>query len=265
MNTPLKLNLDHDSFSINQLENIVVLKLKETFLLRISDLKTKAMVLDYLNLISNSDSIKTMVIFGSPQEREAKDYFEFYRQMLRWISDQGSMHRTCNAIDQLVLALRKMKQIIIHADRRKVISTFLNWSFSCDYRIVTHNAVFQNSHLEMGLIPKGGSIFFLSKLLGMAKTFDILLSDEKLTAPKALQLQMVNTIASLDQLEEVALKVAHRFSQYPLSSLTGMKHLMNHTMEDLEDFLSLENDELFRMVNQPDFHHRLAVYYPEMV
>jgi len=66
---------------------------------------------------------------------------------------------------------------------------------------------------------------------------------------------MVNEIVSIDQLEEVALKTARRFSQYPFPFLTGIKRLMNHTMEDLEDCLSFENDELFRIVNQSDFRN----------
>jgi 2-(1,2-epoxy-1,2-dihydrophenyl)acetyl-CoA isomerase len=245
------------------MENIVELSLKDTFLIRISDLNAKKKVLDYLNQVSRDDSIKTIIILGASLERETRDYLEFYRELSKWISDQGNIQRIYNAIDQFILTLRRLSQVVIHVDRRKRISTFLNWSFACDYRIVAHNAVFQNTHLEMGLIPKGGNVYFLSRMLGFGKAVELLLSNETMTASKALSLHVVNELAPWDQLEITALKTAHRLAEFPFHALSGIKRLMSYGMKDLEDFLSYENDELFRIVNQPDFQKMLAIRFPE--
>jgi len=58
-----------------------------------------------------------------------------------------------------------LNKIVVHADGGRVIPLFMNVSLACDYRIVADNTVFQNPCIELGLAPKGGSGFFLSKML----------------------------------------------------------------------------------------------------
>ncbi|MBL7226214.1 MAG: enoyl-CoA hydratase/isomerase family protein [Desulfobacteraceae bacterium] len=153
-----------------------------------------------------------------------------------------------------------MNKIVIHADSRRFISLFLNVSLACDYRIVTDNTVFQKLHLELGLVPKGGSTFFLSKMLGSSKAAEILLSDKDITAQEAMRLGMVNQVVPLDEVDKTALKMAQYFAQKPTHSLIGVKRLLNYPMNDLRNYLEFENEELFRIVASADFKEKLAEY-----
>lgn len=131
-----------------------------------------------------------------------------------------------NAVNQFILGITELNKIVIHADTRKSISLFLNVSLASDYRIVTENSVFHNLHLELGLVPKGGEAFFLSKMLGLSKACEILLSAESITAQEALRLGMVNKVVPSGEFEEAVLKVAGRFAQKPARSLSGVKRLL---------------------------------------
>ncbi len=136
----------------------------------------------------------------------------------------------------------------------------MNVSLACDYRIVTDNTVFQKLHLELGLVPKGGCTFFLSKMLGMSKAAGILLSSKDITAQEAMRLGMVDKVVPLDKIEETALKVAQYFTQKPARSLTGVKRLLNYPIDDLRNYLEFENEELFKIVASSDFKKTLAEY-----
>lgn len=259
MENKTKLDQDHDVFSAKNIEDIIILKIKETFLLRATDLKAKADLLNYLNLVSENGSIKVVIIIGSPHERKSKEYIEFYRQILEWESDEIAFARIYNAIDQTILSIKKLDKIVIHIDRRQFISLFLNMSLACDYRIVSDNAIFQNVHLDLGLVPKGGAPYFLSKMIGLSKTCELLLSAEDFTAQEALSLGVVNKIVPSGQLEGAAMKTAQHFAKNPANSLSGIKRLLNYSTKDLEDYLKLENNELFQIVNYTDFRNRLGL------
>ena len=53
MGTDANLIRDNDVFSANKMEDIVIIKFKETFLLRLTDLEAKDAFLNYLDLVSN--------------------------------------------------------------------------------------------------------------------------------------------------------------------------------------------------------------------
>jgi enoyl-CoA hydratase/carnithine racemase len=247
---------DGNVFSAKEMENIIIFRFKESPLLRAADLRAKAAVLDYLNLVSRSDLIKVVVIMGSPQEMAPKEYVEFYRRALEL--DQIAIQRMHNAVNQFILGITELNKIVIHADSRKFLSLFLNVSLACDYRIVTDNSVFHNLHLELGLVPKGGEAFFLSKMLGFGKVCEILLSAEDITAQEALRLGIVNEVVPSEELEKAAFKTAQRFAQKPALSLSGVKRLVNYSNKDLGDYLEFENEELFRIMVSSDFQKKLG-------
>lgn len=243
-------NLDeqHDFFSAKRSDNIVIVRFKEDMLFRATDLNKRDDVLDYLDRVSKSDSIKVIVIFSSPDKSGIEEYFEFYHQLLKSKWAQNDFHRLCSTVDQFLLKIVDSNKMIVHADSGRVISLYLNVSLACDYRIVADNTVFQNPYIELGLVPKGGGPFFLSKMLGISKAYEILLSGEDITAHEALSLGFVDKVVPLNTLEDAALEVAHRFAQKPASTLAGVKKLLHFSMNDLKDYLRLENQELLRII-----------------
>ena len=163
-----------------------------------------------------------------------------------------------NAVDQFILKIVELNKIVVHADGGRVISMFLNVSLACDYRIVADNTVFQNPCLEFGLVPKGGGAFFLSRMLGLKKASETLLSAEEITAQEAMRLGIVDKVVPLGELEEAALKVAQSFAQKPATTLSGVKRLLNYSMKDLQGYLDLENQELIKMLESPEFRKNLS-------
>jgi len=249
------LDMDLGIFSTRNMGNIIVIEFNAAFFMHIADIAAKQAILDYLQLISGSSAIKVILILGSPVDRGKEDYQRFYRDLSHLIANQDAIHRIYNGIDQFILAIRNMDKFVIHVERRKTISLFLNAAFACDYRIVGDNAAYHNCHLDMGLLPKGGIVFFLSRLLGCAKAGEILLSVDDMTAHTAMQYGIVDRIAAPDELEQVALRTASTFARQPASSLSGIKRLLNCDLGQLQDSLERENDELFRIVNASEYRN----------
>lgn len=99
-------------------------------------------------------------------------------------------------------------------------------------------------YLDYGSAPKGGGAYFLKKRLGHCKAFELLLSEEDITAEDALKLGFVNKVVPLRSLEKATLALAQELAKKPSDSLTVIKRLLNYSEQKLADYLEFENHEL---------------------
>jgi 2-(1,2-epoxy-1,2-dihydrophenyl)acetyl-CoA isomerase len=249
-----KFDLECDCFSSKKIEDIILLgfKSKENLLLRATDLNFRDEVMDYLNRVSRSDSIKAVIIRSSDKEG-GQEYFDFYDHAFKQKWDRFPIHRIHNVFAQLIMKIINLDKIVIHANSGRVISLFLNVSLACDYRIIADNTVYQNPYLKLGLVPIGGGAFFLPRMIGSSKAYDILLSDNDISAREALKLGIVDKVVAADKVEAAALDAARRFAQKPPRSLAGVKRLINYSMKDLQDYMEFEHQELIRIVKSKNY------------
>ncbi len=245
-----KFDLETDVFTAQQCDDVILLrfKSKENLLVRATDLKFRDQMMDYLDQVSNSDAIKVIVIMNASEKKGAQEYFDFYNQALTQKREPFPIHRVHNVFGQLILKIIRLNKFVVHANSGPVISLFLNVSLACDYRIVADNTVFQNPYLKLGFLPIGGGAFFLSKMLGSSKAYEILLSDTDITAREALQIGIVDEVVPEDAIENAAMNAARRFAQKPAHSLAGIKRLINYSVKDLQEYMELEHQELIKIV-----------------
>lgn len=249
MNRQSILNEDLDLFSTKRMGNIIILNLKENLMFRAINLDAGGKLMDFLDWITETDSIKVVVIISSPTKAGKKEYFDFFYVELKSNLDYINIRRIHNVFCQLILKLMALNKPIIHANCGKVIPLFLNVSLACDYRIIADNTVFQNPYLNLGLIPIGGSAFFLSKIIGPNNAFKVLISGNDITAYEAMKLGIVHEVTSSSKLKEAVLDTAKRLADKPLSSLAAIKKLINYNLKDFKDYLDLEHQELLRIVS----------------
>jgi len=236
-------------FSSEKMDEIAVLSLKEKLFLQLTRWDAKGKVFDYFDFVSRSDAIKVIII-ECPYHAWHDDYFEFYSRSSGPGLDITEFHRMFNAINQFILGIVESEKIVIHVAAGDVIPMLLSINLACDYVVVSEDAVFSFAHLELGLVPKGGVAFFLSKMLGLRNASKILLSGQDIPAKEALSLGMADEVVPADQLKERALSKAREFAQQPGRSLSGIKRLLNHTLGDLKASLDFENEILLRIITR---------------
>ncbi|MBU0988246.1 MAG: enoyl-CoA hydratase/isomerase family protein [Proteobacteria bacterium] len=245
-----KFNFDKqcEFFSTKRIEDIVILSFKENLLFSATDLRFRDLVMDCLDRISKTESIKVVIIVRSQGKKGSEEYFDFYHKKFTSKLDHKDIHRLHNVFSQIILKIVDLNKIVIHASSGTVISLFLNVSLACDYRIIADDTVFQNPYLKLELVPIGGGAFFLSKRMGRSKALEILLSEADIAAHEAMKLGLVDEVVAIDRLEDAALDAARRFAQKPARSLAGLKKLINYSLKDLKDYLELEKQELVKII-----------------
>ncbi len=248
MKYTMDYNFECNTFSAQKVEDVAMVYFKDKLLMNITDLSIRDKILSYLDLVSKSSAIKIVILFGAPETKGCEEYFDFYRRVLNSKEGVLAIQRMHNIMNQLILKIVELDKIIIHVNHGRIISSFLNISLACDYRILGEDSVFQNPCLDLGLLPKGGGAFFLPKIIGHGKCLSILTSARNIPAAEALALGIVHEVVPDDDLNDAAMKAAAKFKRMPASSLTGIKRLLNYSLKDLKDYLEFENQESMRII-----------------
>ena len=242
------IDQEYECFTANNHENVAIIHFKDHMLFHATRFSDRDSVLGYLDRISEDDLIKVVLIVSSYEKRDQRDYFDFYSQISKWKYDFDPFYRLCNVINQFILKVIGLDKFVIHVSSGDVISLFFNVSLACDYRIIADNTIFHNPYLKLGLLPKGGGPYFLSRMLDSWKAYEVLLLRHQITAQEALELGLVDTVAPVTELEQTAIEVAEELRKIPLSTISGIKRLKNYSMHDLESYLELENEELRKVI-----------------
>jgi 2-(1,2-epoxy-1,2-dihydrophenyl)acetyl-CoA isomerase len=257
------LDFDHELFTARQNDQIAVIRFKKNLIRQLTDLNLKEGLFKYLHAVSNDKVIKVMVCFGNPEKIKCEEIITFFNELSASAIGIDQISRVYNAINQLVLLIREMDKIVVHADSGEVLSLFLNISLACDYRIIGDKTVFQYPLLEFGLIPKGGGIFFLAQKLGTSKTMDLLMSGKDIDAREALELGLVDKVVPSKDIEKAAQEAAEKIASKPMPFISGVKRLMHYAAKDLESFLDYENAQLLECIKSGCFRQGSDQCYPK--
>lgn len=118
----------------------------------------------------------------------------------------------------------------------------LSLSLACDFRIAVESVVLIEVFINVGLVPDSGSTFFLPRIVGLSKAFQMCTMGERISAREAKSLGLVNIVVSDNIVLKMALeKYAKIFSNCPTKSIGMIKKLLQFSFSrTLDDILKDE-------------------------
>jgi 2-(1,2-epoxy-1,2-dihydrophenyl)acetyl-CoA isomerase len=248
-----EFDIAYESFQAALQEDIASLRFNRDFLLRTTDLENRDRVLDYLDRIGRSRKVKILIVAGAPDSKGREEFIDFFKRARAGGADMIQTHRMYNVINQLVMKVVRLDKFVIYVNSGFVITPYLNMGLACDYRILADNAVIQNPCIELGMAPKGGGGYFLPRMLGRRRAYDIMLSSRNMLATEALDLGLVDEVVSFEKLEETAFQRARDFAAKPAHVLSGVKQLINFNFKDLQEYMEHENEVLLQIIRRNDY------------
>ena len=134
-------------------------------------------------------------------------------------------------------------------------------ALTCDFRIAADNAKFVQAFVNIGLVPDAGGIYLLNQLVGAAKTTELVMLGDKLSANDMARLNLVNEVVSAEDLDASVLALATRLSQLPAKALASMKHMINtHAFMGLNEALDMEVNQQTMMAQTEDFKEGITAF-----
>jgi len=118
----------------------------------------------------------------------------------------------------------------------------LSLALACDMRVAVDTAILTTAFARVGLAGDYGGTWFLTQLLGPAKAKELYFLPERMSMDTALDLGVVNRVASADEFESTWTDMAKRLAAGPPIAYRYMKENINRSVTaDLDTILDLES------------------------
>ena len=145
-----------------------------------------------------------------------------------------------HGIQRIPLALQVVEVPIIAAVNGPAIGAGFDLANMADIRIASAQAKFGETFLNLGIIPGDGGAWFMQRLIGYQRAFELTLTGRVIDAEEALRHGIAMEVVAADQLLPRARELATRMAAQPPKALRLTKRLMKMAQRmELKDFLDL--------------------------
>jgi len=142
----------------------------------------------------------------------------------------------------MINAIANLEKPVIAAVRGVAVGIGFSIAMACDLIITSDNAKFSQIFKKIGLIPDGGSIYFLTQRIGIARAKELVYTARMLPAEEAREWGITNRVVPDAALESNALALAQELAGSATFALALAKKMFQAMyVPTLETHLEQEN------------------------
>lgn len=192
--------------------------------------------------VNNCEDVSVLVITGAGSAFSAGGNI---RDMANRSGDFAGDPAECadryrKGIQRIPLALQNVEVPIIAAVNGPAIGAGFDLANMADIRIASESARFGETFLNLGIIPGDGGAWFMQRLIGYQRAFELTLTGRIIDASEALELGIILQVVPDDELLTKAIEMAQRIASQPPKATRLTKRLMKMAPRmELKDFLDV--------------------------
>jgi len=186
-----------------------------------------------------------------PEERKLEpDYGLSFKEILEYL------HSTISEI-------RRAPKPFIAAVKGIAAAGGFGIAMSCDLVFASQEASFEWAYPRTGLTGAESSTFFLPRLVGLRKAFELVFLNPRLNAQQALEAGLINKVFPSEKFDGEVLSMAERLASGPTQAFAVVKRLMNEatSMDRLDPHLDKELKNLVQIAQGRDFQEGLDAFF----
>jgi len=152
---------------------------------------------------------------------------------LKSFAGAASAHERAVAIEHLtidlhaaVARLSRLDAPVIAAVTGSVGGAGMSLVAACDLVVASSTSKFTMGYTRAGLVPDGTSSFFLSRVVGLRRAAELMITNRTLTATEALDWGLVNELAEPDAVRERAEALAATVAAGATAAFGGAKRVL---------------------------------------
>ncbi len=149
-----------------------------------------------------------------------------------------SLHKRYNP---LITAMQTLPKPIICKLNGVAAGAGCSIALACDMIVAAEEATLIEVFINIGLVPDSGSSYFLPRILGRAKAFELCTMGSRVKGKEAETLGLVNKAVPASQLDDAVAEYAAYFANAPTKAIGLIKRMLNKsTQSTLEEMLDYE-------------------------
>ncbi len=203
------------------------------------------------------DNVRAVIFTGSGKAFcSGQDLKEVKENPDRKLSD--SLRKNYNPN---LLRIRNLEKPVICALNGVAAGAGMSFVLACDYRIAAQSASLIEVFIGIGLVPDSGSTWFLPRLVGYHRAFELCTTGRKVEMPEALELNLVDEVVTDDQLMIRSRELAEKYAAAPTKAIGLIKRALNRTSSiSLEAALEYETFMQEIAGNTDDYREGVAAF-----
>jgi 2-(1,2-epoxy-1,2-dihydrophenyl)acetyl-CoA isomerase len=198
----------------------------------------------YLSIkeMGKDENVRVIILTGAGRGFCSGADVEYLAQLNReknWEGFRGVLIAGEKAVSQI----RKIEKPVIAMVNGAAAGGGLNLALACDIRIASEKAVFGQTFIRLGLHPDWSGTYFLPRLVGEAKAYELMLTGDVINADEAFRIGMLNRVVPHEELEKVTMELAEKIASYPPTVVRFIKQAAHQSLHsNLQAMLKFEED-----------------------
>jgi len=145
----------------------------------------------------------------------------------------------------MINAIRNIPKPVICRLNGLAVGAGCSLALACDMVIASEDAYLSLLFVQIGLMPDAGVTFFLPRLVGMARAFELATTGRRIYAPEAVSIGLIHGSVPAAELDKTVADTAEYYLTAPTMAIGAIKQVLNQSFHsDLTQMQRLE------MINQ---------------
>jgi 2-(1,2-epoxy-1,2-dihydrophenyl)acetyl-CoA isomerase len=148
-----------------------------------------------------------------------------------------SLHKRYNPI---IRAMRTLPKPIICRLNGVAAGAGCSIALACDVIVAAEEATLIEVFINIGLVPDSGSSYFLPRMVGSVKAFELCSMGSRVKASEAVTIGLINKAVPADQLDAAVKTYTDYFANAPTKSIGLIKKMLNKsgasTLDEMLDY-----------------------------
>ncbi len=191
---------------------------------------------DAFKAVAKDESVRVVVLTGEGKAFCSGQDLKASQGQKRSFLD--SLHKRYNPI---IRAMRNLPKPVICRLNGVAAGAGCSIALACDLIVASEDATLIEVFINIGLVPDSGSSWFLPRLVGTAKAFELASMGTKVKAKDAEAIGLITKAVPADQLDKAVADYTSYYSQAPTKAIGLIKKMLNKASNaSLDEMLDYE-------------------------
>ena len=166
--------------------------------------------------MENDAKVRVVVVTGAGDAYSAGADIHGFADRLTTRGEPAQQSRDGEAaLGRMPIFMRNMSKAVIAAINGVCVGMGLTLSLCADIRLASDNARLGAVFARMGITPEYGSTYNLSRIVGIAKACELVLTARIIDAAEALEIGLVNHVYPAAEFKQATLEMATSIAKLP--------------------------------------------------
>lgn len=245
----------------NKTDNFVVINLNRPQSLNAINLPLAEELHNVLKIYSKDNRFRCLVLAGKGNLFCAGGDVKLFKKIAEENKTLDKFDILPDILHQIIITMRCAPKPVLTVINGGAFGAGLSLVLASDIKITHTSAKFGTAYLKLGLAPDGGATYFLPKVLGLAKSLELILLSEIISSEQAKEFNLVNKIFADEIFLPESINLAKRLAQLPTIAVAKTKELLLASFNnDLKTQLDLEKEIITTTAYSDDFKEGVMAF-----